>query len=643
MGIELPHELADIAARTGVRWPEADEDAMREQARAWRDAATQLTTLAGDADASATAAFDGMSGQGATAARTSWSRVVDADDGELGRAARGATEAADRLDVAADRIAATKVEIVRQLTEAARQVEAANAAADGGHPGALAGVSTLLGKTSADLDATANALVGDVADAVPGGSGRPGGAESVVDVPGEAIRDAGSTASALTGAAPLGADDLPNDGLRGAADVMGDATGAPGNAQGGVPDDVSPTAPTPPSGVPIAGNPYADVPTPPSGYPAGAGAPGMPPRGAYPGGQPIPPIDGSTGLAGYADAPAMPPPAPAAPPGGPGPVGGPPAHGHAAGQAPPAQPGHGPHQPAPPAPRQDRQPGRTFGPVESAPQQHSRHQTSSPPPSRPAPPPTQQPSQRPAPPPRPEPQASPGTPRQGRDSVVALFLVHMFPIGHLPVPASAPAYQLPPQDDEADFGAGLRFPPHDHPESHLIDPGDPPEPGAGADQSVRGLPAEHPAVADLCDDDPLAVVDGEDWRRRFVVARDSTRVEYVWPPGQLYPEGCREHGEPIVLPAGTVIDRFGDEHGRVFAADRTPFAARSLPPARLATGYHRYRVLRELPAWAADTATWFGQPGGGLRYRTVYPVVDLLALGYLAEVTSERSETGEDT
>ncbi len=217
----------------------------------------------------------------------------------------------------------------------------------------------------------------------------------------------------------------------------------------------------------------------------------------------------------------------------------------------------------------------------------------------------------------------------------------MFPIGHLPVPASAPAYQLPPQDDEADFATGLRFPPHDHPESHLIDPGDPPDPSSGADQAVRGLPAEHPAVADLCDDDPLAA--GGDWRRRFVVARDSTRVEYVWPPGELYPEGCGEHGDPIVLPVGTVIDRFGDEHGRVFAADRTPYAARSLPPARLDSGYHRYRVLRELPVWAAESATWFGQPGGGLRCRAVYPVTDLLALGYLAEATPEPSETGEDT
>ncbi|GAA5128127.1 TNT domain-containing protein [Haloechinothrix salitolerans] len=635
MGIELPRELADIAARTGVRWPEADEDAMREQARAWRDAAAQLTTLASDADASATAAFDGMSGEGAAAARMSWARVVDADTGELDRAARGATEAADRLEHAADRIAESKVEMVRQLTEAARQVDAANVAADGGHPDALAGVSTLLGKTSADLNATANTLASEVADPVRGGSHAPdapvpetdpertshGGAESVLDVPGEAVQHVGDTASGLTDAGPLGADAAADDVLGGADDVPGRT---PDDVPGRTPDDVSLTAPTPPSGVPIAGDPYADAPTPPSGFPAGAGSPGVPPRGAYPSGQPMPPIDGSTGLAGFADAPAMPPPAPAAPSAGPGPVGGPPAGYNAPGAGMGAAPFGGA---APPAQGQN------------APQPHTRNPASSQPPQQAVPQPTHQPTQRPAPPP--EPQASTGTPRQDRGSVVALFLVHMFPIGHLPVPASAPAYQLPPRDDEADFATGLRFPPHDHPESHRIDPGEPPEPGA--DQAVRGLPAEHPAVADLCENDPLAAPDDDDWRRRFVVARDSTRVEYVWPPGELHPEGCREHGEPIVLPVGTVIDRFGDEHGRVFAADRSSYPARSLPPARLESGYHRYRVLRELPVWAAELAPWFGQPGGGLRYRAVYPVTDLLALGYLAEATPEPSETGEGT
>lgn len=220
--------------------------------------------------------------------------------------------------------------------------------------------------------------------------------------------------------------------------------------------------------------------------------------------------------------------------------------------------------------------------------------------------------------------------------------LYMFPIGHLPVASSAPACQLPPQNGDADFAAGLRFPPHDHPESHLIDVGGPPDVD-GADQAVRGLPAAHPAVAALCaDDDPHAVAGEREWQRRYVVTVGRARVEYAWPPGELHPEGCREGGEPVVLPAGTLLDRFGDEHGRVFAEDGTPYAARSLPPSRLDGGYHRYRVLRDLPMWRGETASWFGQPGGGVRYRAVYPVTDLLALGYLAEIAPDSAETGDN-
>jgi hypothetical protein len=44
-------------------------------------------------------------------------------------------------------------------------------------------------------------------------------------------------------------------------------------------------------------------------------------------------------------------------------------------------------------------------------------------------------------------------------------------------------------------------------------------------------------------------------------------------------------------------------------------------------------VLRALPVWRATSAPWFGQPGGGVRYRAGYPAADLVAMGYLAEIT----------
>jgi hypothetical protein len=70
----------------------------------------------------------------------------------------------------------------------------------------------------------------------------------------------------------------------------------------------------------------------------------------------------------------------------------------------------------------------------------------------------------------------------------------------------------------------------------------------------------------------------------------------------------------------------------VFAADGTAFAQRSLPPAHKDGGYRRYRVVRPLPVWRAVSAAWFGQPGGGVRYRTTHSAIELVALGYLEEI-----------
>jgi hypothetical protein len=206
-----------------------------------------------------------------------------------------------------------------------------------------------------------------------------------------------------------------------------------------------------------------------------------------------------------------------------------------------------------------------------------------------------------------------------------LFLVYMFPIGHMPKPSSRPARQLPPPAAEVDYAAGLRFPPHDHPESGLIQnlgpkPGDESEPGAG-DELAEGY-------------DALGGENERDWDRRFLVraGTEERRAEYAWPPGELFPEGGCDAGEAVVLDPGLVIDRFGTPEGRVFGAEGTPFTQRSLPPEHLAAGYRRYRVLAPLPMWQTISAAWFGQTGGGVRYRSVYPAADLVALGFLEAV-----------
>lgn len=221
--------------------------------------------------------------------------------------------------------------------------------------------------------------------------------------------------------------------------------------------------------------------------------------------------------------------------------------------------------------------------------------------------------------------------------MVALFLVHMFPIGHLPVATDTPARQLPVPDEEYDYAAGLRFPPHDHPDSDVIDP-------AEALASLRtGMRRPAPPPAEVLPRPPAAVSQGHDrlggmaereWDHRYLVST-AERREFAWPPGERYPEGGCEPGEPVLLEPDTLLDRFGTALGRVFAGDGTPFAERSLPPALLEAGYRRYRVLRELPVWRAVSAPWFGQPGGGLRYRSVYSAAELVTLGYLADITFE--------
>ncbi|OLF04244.1 hypothetical protein BLA60_41660 [Actinophytocola xinjiangensis] len=244
--------------------------------------------------------------------------------------------------------------------------------------------------------------------------------------------------------------------------------------------------------------------------------------------------------------------------------------------------------------------------------------------------------------PAPVPAASPGQPvYRERDEALALFWVHMFPIGHMPVAADRPARQVPPPPAELDRAAGLRFEPGDHPRSALVDGRDR-RPGAPVTQT--GEPRSRAEVTDLTEGyDPLGGMNERDWDRRYQVrfgriTAEGIRpdgLEFAWPPGELYPEGGSDHGEPEILDEGSEIDRFGPPDGRVFAEAGTAFGQRSLPPAHLDLGYRRYRVCRPLPVWRAVSAAWFAQSGGGVRYRTTHSVLELVALGYLADITRE--------
>ncbi|GAA5168581.1 glycohydrolase toxin TNT-related protein [Amycolatopsis dongchuanensis] len=940
MGIELPKDLADLAAATGLAWPQADEDKLREQATAWRDAQNELTALAAEADGTASAAAAALTGPSADAARGMWAEFVHPDRGHLTLAAQGAGEAADRLEHAAEQVAAAKVEMVRHLVDAAKNRDAAEVAAAAGHPAALLGLDTVLKGTAANL----GALSSDLAAAVGGGgvggvellhvnpgarmgdgggllsavTGLPGGVLSTVDdglsgggllqpahggglpvhgvagladgavrgvagltdgavhgvagAAGEAVHGvagltdgavrgvAGAAGETVRGVAGLadgavhgvagaagetvhGVAGLTDGAVRGVAGAAGETVhgvagladgavhgvagaaggtvhgvaglaegvvpgvagaageavhgvagladgavhGVAGLADGAVPgvagaageavhgaardaavglsglarDAAVPAAPPgpaadaarlpgfgPAAGLPgsvgevasgLAGAPDAaalpgdsafaggspdlgtgpirtgqyggflapggfdDVPTPPAGIPGGTvasgfaeGAPAPYPSPSLPAGYP-PPVDAAPSGQGSAS-PAFRPPSAMPPLADGGGLSRPPAglpnvapggfappvtrDGVAGSSRPPAsagapsgQPGTtgrrpstsaSPGTPAPfsgnpatpggaglrestPAPGSSAGPGNRATPATPG-------STPAPPggagsPANPANPasPDTTPTPRPAgpephraatpgweqrplpaqPPPAPGPYPPLGAPRQERESIVALFLVAMFPIGHLPVATVRPHRQLPPPPEEVDYAAGLRFPPYDHPRSDLIVPGE-------AIQNVRnGLRRQsdpsHQAPAGLFDThDPLGGLSERDWDRRFLAGHRDGIPEYAWPPGELYPEGGADAGEPEVLPEGTLLDRFGPVEGRVFAPAGTLFVKRSLPPSAAGAEYRRYRVLRPVPMWQTASAPWFGQPGGGLRYRAVHSADELVTLGYLA-------------
>ncbi|MGW4112063.1 TNT domain-containing protein [Actinosynnema sp. NPDC004786] len=907
MGIELPAELADVAAKAGVSWPQADEDALRASAAAWREAGAKLSTLAGESDGSAGKALAALSGPTGEAARGHWNTFT-APDGTVNTVLRGCAAAADRLDHAAEQIGAAKVELVRELVNLAKNTDAAQQAANAGHPTALLGLETAVRGAAANVAHLTDTLTSAVrldsgvqigghrppvdvnpgvhapGDAGPGAGpseggrgphgggpagGLPGGGSSggglglgLLDgllpggsegsggsgggagsaAPAAAAPAAAAPGAAAPGAAP-GHGQAPGliGGLVGAVtdtvnvvaqpvvetvDVVGDAvdrtvqgaadgvqgvteTVAPGRdhgpdhapGHGPGPDHVPPgRGGTPPGpgtvvgdlvnpvlgAVPAAAGPVVDAVTRTEGTVnqssaavldrpllPHAEAPHAPAQPAAPAANPAAPQGpsfsgpslggGPTGAPAAAAAAAAVTPAPAAttapnapattqaPGQQPGQQTAPKAEAKAAqapqpGQTPAGQPGSGQPGSAQSGSSQSgqAQPGASqSGSAQSGQGQSGQNQSAQGPGKAEAAakadgqakPEGQAKGEGAA---KPDAQAKgeaakgegaaaqsrdDADPRDLRDTLAALgrqvvdgdlafailplptggraatgplaagplpagplsgvlpteaddtpppvraartaqpttaaaaaFLLHMFPGGMLPPPGATPARQLPPPSEDEAFAAGLRFPPQGHPDGHLVDTSaqlgldlraggrdglrsrlSGAEPTASADPvpavnrpRLALGPGGAPDPALLEGHDPLAGMHERDWDRRFLVRADPP--EYAWPPGELFPEGGYEEGRPGVLAVGVELDRFGGPEGRVLSQLGTPFAERSLPPALVGAGYHRYRVVRVLPVWFTLSAEWFGQPGGGVRYRATHPVADLVALGYLEEM-----------
>ncbi|WP_010315663.1 TNT domain-containing protein [Saccharopolyspora spinosa] len=719
MGIELPAELQDVAARTGAKWPEADEDKMRESASAWRDAAKSIEALTSAADGTAQGALGAFDGEAAQAARRDWDKLA-ADDGVLPSSAKQCRAAADRLDHAAEQVGAAKVQLVRELVTLAKQTDAAEQAAAAGHPQALAALDSALNGAAANVAQVHNTLTSAV-DRDSGVLVEPHGSQGPLSAAGGALSAASSTvdaavthgAGAVSGAAGAvdetahGAADgvgrVANetaDGFgrvadetvggvaegvgRAAHDTVGDVGGAVegvgrsahetvgGVAAGahGAAEEVARTAQpwqgdaehtgpvkVDPGGwapgladastgpIPMIGDSARSGWTPEGGDPASSTAPhavhsawaspqapqpplpgaAAPPQGfapAAPGGHFV----AQPGVPGAPSVSAAPPPAAAARPPMPsvaprGPI----AFGSPGPQ--------GPQAPQPQAPQPQAHKPQAHKLQAPQPQAHQRMQRA---PLRPLPAPSQ-----PLAPVVPD---APQRPlRQGsRNADVVAFVLHQFPIGYMPVAASKASRQLPVPEAVEEDRSGLSFPPQDHPQSHLVDDSDALErtrsaevyAAAQRDRAERSEPEQLPA--ELTEGhEPLGELSEPEWERRFL-ARAGERSEYAWPPAAEFPEGGVEPAEPVVLAPDVVLDCLGSGDGRILFAAATPFAQRSLPAAYDERDYRRYRVMRPLPVWQAVAAPWFAQPGGGMRYRATYSLIDLVGLGYLVELTKAR-------
>lgn len=235
--------------------------------------------------------------------------------------------------------------------------------------------------------------------------------------------------------------------------------------------------------------------------------------------------------------------------------------------------------------------------------------------------------------------------RCGRNAAVVAFVLHQFPIGHMPVAASRASMQLSAPAQESDGFTGLRFPPQDHPQSSLIDDAD----AVARMQSgalTRKAAAEGASVPDevVAAHEPFGGLSERDWEHEYLARQPAgERAEYAWPPAASFPEGGTGPGEALVLEPGTVVDRIGADSGRILAPEGTLFARRSLPPDYREREFRRYRVLRRLPVWQAVNAPWFAQPGGAVRYRTTAAVADLVGLGYLVELMATGEPVEEPT
>ncbi len=110
----------------------------------------------------------------------------------------------------------------------------------------------------------------------------------------------------------------------------------------------------------------------------------------------------------------------------------------------------------------------------------------------------------------------------------------------------------------------------------------------------------------------------------------------------IWPENngtVKDSEHEVILQPGTVLDRYGGTGGEYLGNPDDSYDKRSLPykdDDKAKNSYHKYQVVRPIPAVEGTIAPYFGEKGGGTQYYTSMTVEELLEQGYIIEITEKK-------
>ncbi|MFS8101454.1 TNT domain-containing protein [Lentzea alba] len=178
--------------------------------------------------------------------------------------------------------------------------------------------------------------------------------------------------------------------------------------------------------------------------------------------------------------------------------------------------------------------------------------------------------------------------------------------------------RTPPPPPQRPMANGFREEPR-----RPVPPQRPPMPQPQAQQAPPPPPPQAPAAAPAPAPAPVAVQQEEPSKRKFPISPLAGE-----PPLTLF-----RHKQMFELPAGTEVDRYGDQAGNLVYVAGTPFPERSLVPSWINRPYRVYRLRRPLEVLSGVAVPWFEQPGGGTAYLLPKAIEEMVADGVLVEIT----------